>query len=46
MKTLVDILSTESILPVVNHGDCWNNNIMFSTDSAGNKKVILLDLQV
>ena len=46
MKTLVDVVSAKSILPVVNHGDCWNNNMMFSTDDAGNKKVVFFDLQV
>jgi len=39
--------NTQKLL-VLNHGDCWNNNMMFQKDSGTGKvtKHIFVDLQV
>jgi len=50
VNIMIETLSHESLhlLFVANHGDCWNNNMMFYRDPVSNKLThnILLDFQV
>ena len=46
-STVIEAIKIESLIPVVNHGDCWNNNMMFSSGNDGEDlKVIFYDMQV
>ena len=45
-STIIEVIKPESLIPAVNHGDCWNNNMMFYSGNDGEElKVIFYDLQ-
>jgi len=41
---LIESMTSDRIFNVVNHGDCWNNNMMFHHDG-DKKRVVFLDFQ-
>ena len=46
-SSVIEAIKPESLIPVVNHGDCWNNNMMFASGNDGEDlKVVFYDMQV
>ena len=44
---IVQVLEAKELFAVMNHGDCWNNNMMFQGSNLKNhEKMIFVDLQV